>query len=240
MKEDTFNALMNNLQNEKQILAIALGGSRGRNTALPDSDYDIFCVTTDKDFMSLKKRFTKIIMKTQDMKNASYMWYLEYWGYIYKAYSSDAEFDIAIIPERRIEEMSVRKNHKILYDPYGIYQEAAYKAVDDRVTTEILERERLDDYKGLFYIELKRFHKAIADNDYWLALTAVERMKIYFIHVYRITKCQFPKTQYYPEKKFDEICEKNFREFFCVDGCFETLNKTALNFQLLFESLLKQ
>ena len=108
-------------------------------------------------------------------------------------------------------------------------------ANDVLLSTEYLEKEKNDDYIGLFYFEWLRFKKSYFNNDYWLALKAVEKMKIYYMHLYRIAYGYFANTPHCPEKEFDNVCKNNLKSIYVIDGTFITLRKTAEALKELFE-----
>lgn len=232
-QEADFSNLISNLKDEKSIKAIALGGSRSKNNYKIDSDYDIFCLVDDKDFSAFKDNFTEKLLSYSNIYLAAYVLYLENWGYLFKAMSKKHVcFDISILPCKRIDEMGVRSSNIVLYDPYGLYAEKIKKSNDNSFLTKHIEDNNQNNYSALFYFEWLRFEKSYKDNNYWLALKSVERMKKYYIHMSRIKNHDYSNNSHCPENNF---YEKDYLiEIYKVDGTYLTLMNTAEHLKNIF------
>lgn len=231
-----FWEVIETLKKQKSILSIALGGSRSRKYASKNSDYDIFCLIKDNDFINFKHDFSSILHKISDINLAVEAFYLENFGYLFKVLGCcDVQLDISILPLQRANEMGIRSTNIIIYDPFNIYSNLKKNADDNILMTANLEKERISDYMGLFYFEWLRLKKSLVTEDYWLALKAVERMKIYYMHMYRIVFEQFASTPHCPEKEFESVCNDELKEIYIIDGTLVTLRKTAIDLKKLFE-----
>ena len=193
----------------------------------------------DEEFFEYKNIFRDILLQIPGIILAVDAFYLEYWGYLFKAKDANGNsFDISILPMNRITEMCIRSTNLILYDPEGIYCKAKIVANDETFTTSNLEIKKKEDYIGLFYFEWDRFKKSLLIGDYWLALKSVERMKKYYMHTYRITLKKFANTPHCPEKEFYRVDKENIEKNYIVDGSFITLENTAETLKQMFENLL--
>ncbi len=231
-----YEIIIEELKKQKSIIAIALGGSRTRKYVDWNTDYDLFCLINDDDFENFREKFSGILNKIPNISLSVEAFYLEHFGYLFKALSSqNIQFDISILPVQRAKEMGIRSSNKVLYDPLDLYTNLKEIANDVLLSTEYLEKEKINDYIGLFHFEWLRFKKSYFNNDYWLALKAVEKMKIYYIHLYRIAFGYFANTPHCPEKQFDNVCKNELKSIYVIDGTFITLRKTAEALKELFE-----
>ncbi len=234
-----FETVIFHLKKQDNIKAIALGGSRSRGHTEKNADYDIFCLMDNDNFFEYKNNFRYILLQIPGIEVAVDAFYLEYWGYLFKAKDNNgSSFDISILPINRITEMCIRSTNLILYDPDGVYCKAKIVANDETLTTSNFEIRKKEDYRGLFYFEWSRFKKSLLNGDYWLALKSVERMKKYYIHTYRIGLKNFANTPHCPEKEFNLVDKEGIEKYYIVDGSFITLENTAETFKKLFENLL--
>lgn len=83
------NEVIEKLSKCEEIMAIALGGSRSRGQHKLDSDYDLFCVIFDDKFESFRRSFRVLLEDIPSIRYAAEAFYLENWGYLFKAISID-------------------------------------------------------------------------------------------------------------------------------------------------------
>lgn len=223
----SYNEVVNGLIECEEIIAIALGGSRSRGEAKINSDYDLFCVIQDDCFESFRNSFREFLENIPCILYAAEAFYLEHWGYLFKAIDLNSIcYDISIISERRIDEMSIRSTNVIIKDTNELYQYYIKHADDDRFLISKLERQHLYDYCTLFGFERNRFWKASEEADYWYAVRCLERMKNYLIRCDRIQREIFPKSRSCPEKGYSDI-DDCLKKIYIIDGNIETLVQTS-------------
>ena len=234
---DDFALFTQFLMSQPEFVSIALGGSRSLNTHKNNSDYDLFCLVSVDNFEKFKEEFADKISKLPYVIISVYAFYLEYWGYLYKIKTvSGTQFDVSILPVERKSEMTIRKSNKTIYDPYKIFEIEKTKAKDENWSTFTIESKRNKDYFGLFHFEWMRFNNACIAKDYWLALKSLERMKKYYLHLFRLKNNNYANTPHCPEKNFSTINE-TLNQYYIIDGTFESLKKTALLFVKLTHEL---
>lgn len=233
-----YGEILEELISCKEIIAIALGGSRSRGENTPNSDYDLFCVVCDKKFELFRREFASFLEKISCVKYAAEVFYLENWGYLFKAIDSDGIiYDISIISKARIQEMGIRSTNKIIKDTDNVYQHFVEQANDNDFLVSKLEKERLKDYGTLYGFERKRFSQAISKEDYWYAVRCLERMKNYLIRCVRIEKEDFSKSQSCPEKGYSDVNDC-LKEIYIIDGKINTLVFTAEKLDKLFQKII--
>ena len=158
---------------------------------------------------------------------AAEAFYLENWGYLFKAVDLDnINYDISIISKSRISEISIRSTNVIIKDTEGVYQSYVSIADDSRFLVSKLESEHFYDYGTLFGFEKKRFNEAIRKKDYWYAVRCLERMKNYLIRCDRIQNKVFAKTCSCPEKEYIDINDC-IKKIYIIDGTIDTLIQTS-------------
>ena len=235
----SYNEVVNSLIECKEILAIALGGSRSRGEENPNSDYDLFCVISDNFFRTFRNSFRIFLENIPCILYAAEAFYLEYWGYLFKAIDiNNICYDISIIPKSRMEEMSIRSTNVIIKDTDGIYQYYINHANDDEFLISKLECQHVYDYCTLFGFERKRFSDAVRKSDYWYIVRCLERMKNYLIRCDRIQREIFPKSRSCPEKEYSDINDC-LKKIYIIDGNLETLIQTAENLCNLFDIVIR-
>lgn len=234
-----YDEVKNGLLECADIIAIALGGSRSRGNYREDSDYDLFCIISNKNFEYFRMRFCNYLESIPCICCATQVAYLENWGYLYKAFDFDKVcYDISIISEKRKNEMSIRSTNIVLKDTNGIYQECIEKANDNDCLVSKLENVRFYDYGTLFGFERNRFIKATQKKDYWYAVRCLERMKNYLIRCDRIQNKNYPQSRSCPEKGYIDIFDC-LKKIYIIDGSLESLNVTAEKLCELFLNTIK-
>lgn len=234
-----YEEIIKNLVSCKKIMAVALGGSRSRGEYIETSDYDLFCVVNDEDFECFRKTFVDFLECIPSVQYAAEVFYLENWGYLFKAMDSNRIFyDISIISKNRMKEMSIRSTNKIIKDTDMIYQHCVEQADDDSFMIARLECDRFRDYGTLYGFERIRFLQAIEKKDYWYAVRCLERMKNYLIRCERIESGDFPKSRSCPEKGYGDI-DDCLKRIYTMDGNLNTLVLTSERLYELFQKIIK-
>lgn len=221
------------------ILAVALGGSRSRGTHRKDSDFDLFCVIVDANFVSFRNSFRYFLEDIQGVLIAAEASYLENWGYLFKAIDNhNICYDISIIPRSRISEMGVRSTNVVIKDTDGFYQDCIDQADDECFKVSNIETRHLLDYSALFGFEAARLDEAIKNNDYWYAVRCLERMKNHLIRCDRIQREMFSKTCSCPEKEYTDI-DDCIKKAYSIDGTLESLGQTGEKLVVLFTEMIQ-
>lgn len=234
-----YNEVINKLEDCDKIIAIALGGSRSRGEHRIDSDYDLFCVICDNNFEDFKNSFRIFLEKIPSILYAAEVFYLENWGYLFKAIDYDnVNYDISIIPKSRINEMSIRSTNIIIKDTDGIYQESINRADDGRFLISKLEKQHFTDYGTIFGFERIRFFEAVQKADYWYAVRCLERMKNYLIRCDRIQTGVFPCSRSCPEKGYIDVNDC-LKRIYIIDGDLDTLVQTSIKLCELFATIIQ-
>lgn len=222
-----YNEVIDRLYNHKEIIAIALGGSRSRGQHKIDADYDLFCVINDNHFNDCRKSFSNFLEKIPEILFAAEVFYLENWGYLFKAVDlNNTKYDISIISKSRIAEMGIRSTNIIIKDTNKLYQSCVAIAEDDQFLVSRIEREHLNDYATLFGFERNRFFEAIKETDYWYAVRCLERMKNYLIRCDRIQTSIFSKSCSCPERGYMDANDC-LKKIYIMDGTIDRLIITS-------------
>lgn len=230
--------IINKLIECDSILAIALGGSRSRGEEKENSDIDLFCIVKNECFDEFRADFRSFLERISCIQYAAEVFYLEHWGYLYKALAiTGIDYDISLISENRINEMSIRSTNKVLKDNNGILLKWIAEANDDDYKIEKLECQRRLDYATLFGIERKRFCEAREKGDYWYGVRCLERMKNYLIRCDRIQNGNFPKSRSCPEKNYLDLGDF-IRKEYILDGTMDTASKTSENLCRIFNKII--
>lgn len=225
-----FDILIQFLKNSKAVIGIALGGSRSRNNAKPDSDYDVFIVVDSNQFEifsdivseEIEKCIPEIIFMGKDK-------YLEDWGYMYCGIDDEGIFyDLAIIPLSRVNEMCMRTHNTILFDRKGLIEQEIKNARDiNYQSAEYLER-RKPEVIRMIYINYVRYIKNFKKKDYWMAFRFLNLLRENVMKCERIINKVPSKLFFLSEENFEiETKNNHLRNDFVIDGTFETLNSTA-------------
>lgn len=231
----SYKKILRELIECENILSVALGGSRSRGEERDNSDYDLFCVINNEDFKVFRSNFRVFLESIPSIVYAAEVFYLEHWGYLFKAVDLNGIcFDISIIPENRINEMSIRSTNIVLKDTNGLYQFYVDNADDRLYFVSNLENQRFYDYCALFGFEKNRFNKAAETSDYWYAVRCLERMKNYLIRCDRIQNKNYSKTQSCPERGYDDINDF-MKKIYVINGNMESLICTSKEICNLFD-----
>lgn len=232
----TDNIVINALLKDDNILSIALGGSRSRNIQTKTSDYDLFCIIKESSFNKYRDSFTDFLENIPGIKWATFVKYLEYWGYLYKAIDGKGiEYDISILPPSRIHEMSIRSTNVIIKDTYDIYENQIQQAQDYKYEISHIERSHYLDYIKLFFWEYRRLNNALSDHDYWYSVRCLERLKTYYIRCDRIQNNHFSKKLNCPEKGYHNL---SLKDIFIIDGDESTIYTSAKLILEAFKSMI--
>ena len=189
-----------------EIDSMALGGSRARGIAKEDSDYDLFFVIYNKYFNEFRRRFASILIEECKMCVAAEQFYLEKWGYLFKAFDQElVQYDISIIPYSRIDELGIKKTNIILFDKSGLYSEMIKKSDDDYWMQEVYAKERRNNIANKIIIDLINLKKNIViNNDYWNSIKHIEMIRRNIMIVLRINQRCLGSKYFSPEKNFAE------------------------------------
>ena len=230
--DNIINNMVSYLKQNKNILAIALGGSRTKQYYTSRSDYDLFCVINSDEFEMFREEFNTYLESCIYIQYSAEFAYVENWGYIFKTIYSDnnliVNIDISIIPLNRIGEMSLRSTNICLFDRINCIEQEIKRNIHKSFDVNKLEPKKLENYVKLFGFEVVRFKKCIKKKDYWFAVRCLERMKTYYIRCIRILNNLYSKHQECPEKNFlndfplDVLCD-----YYKLDGTYETLELTC-------------
>lgn len=234
-----FNEVVNHLSLSSDIISIALGGSRSRGQHKKNSDYDLFCVICDSSFDSFKHSFRSFLEKIPCILYAAELFYLENWGYVFKAIDvDDVMYDISIIPKSRIKEMSVRSTNIVIKDTNNFFQENIECANDEQFLVSEIECHHFYDYGVLFGFERDRFFDAVEKEDFWYAVRCLERMKNYLIRCDRIQRNDFSKNRSCPEKEYNDLNDC-LKRIYIISCSFEVLEQTTKDLCKLFSNLIQ-
>lgn len=221
------------------IMSVALGGSQSRGQQNATSDYDLFCVVKATAFTSFRSNFCVFLEEIPCIRYAAEAFYLEDWGYLFKAIDDEnINYDISIIPDSRMDEISIRSTNLLLKDSGGLYQSFIDDADDCRYLNSTLESRHFMDYATLFGFEQKRFWEAIQAQDYWYAVRCLERLKHYLIRCDRIQNSTFPQSRNCPEKGYRDINDR-LKRIYLLDGSFSTLKKVSVELHKLFIAVIR-
>lgn len=216
------------------IVSIALGGSRSRGRYDISSDYDLFCVIEATSFLNFRSNFCTFLESIPCICYAAESFYLEDWGYLFKAIDNEnTSYDISIIPDNRMDEISIRSTNILIKDSRGQYQAFIEIADDSKYLNSVLESKHFMDYATLFGFEQRRFQDAIQAQDYWYAVRCLERLKSYLIRCDRIQSRAFPKSRNCPERGYTDVNDR-LKQIYLVDGSFTTLEETLRELHKLF------
>lgn len=239
---EIIESLSNFLQKDEFILALVLGGSRSRGTANKKSDYDLFIVTQDNDFDNKKLSFSQYLEKSSDITYAAELGYIEHWGYMFKAMgivgNTRVFYDISILPLKRIDEMALRNTNIIIFDKKNVVKSYICQNDSSLFETSALESCRKTDYIKLFCFEYIRFQENV-DTDIFLAIKALERMKVYYMHYMRIINGRFSNVQHCPEKKYgDDFPNDSLFNCYSISMKSSELKKVCETLTLTFSQLI--
>lgn len=188
------------------IDSMALGGSRARGIANENSDYDLFCVIYNHNFDEFRKRFASILIEECKMCVAAEQFYLENWGYLFKAFDQElVQYDISIIPDNRIDELGIKKTNIILFDKSGLYSEIIKKSGDDYWLQEDYAKGSRMNIVNKIVVDLINLKKNIViNNDYWNSVKYIERIRRNIMIIIRMNQKCMGNKYFSPERKFDE------------------------------------
>jgi predicted nucleotidyltransferase len=233
------NEVIEKLSKCEEIMAIALGGSRSRGQHKLDSDYDLFCVIFDDKFESFRRSFRVLLEDIPSIRYAAEAFYLENWGYLFKAISIDnIGYDISIVSKNRISELGIRSTNIVLKDTDGLYQAYVNLADDSQFSVSKLEEQHFYDYGTLFGFEKNRFSEAVKNKDYWYAVRCIERMKNYLIRCDRIQRKIYSKSRSCPEKGYIDI-NNCLKKIYIIDSTLDSLVRTSEELCKLFGAIIR-
>lgn len=229
--------LIATLKRNDSVLALALGGSRSRNLDTENSDYDVFCVICDETFEEFHRGFSRYLESIPSIRYATEAYYLENWGYLYKAIDDcDRLYDVAINSESRMGEMGIRTTNVIFKDVNGSYRKHVDGANDESLEVRVLETNRFYDYATHFGFESLRFREALHDGDYWYCVWALEKMRTLLIRCNRVDQGAFARIQSCPERDYEEV-NHTLQQLFILDGTYEGLRSTFMRMCTLFDEV---
>ena len=134
--------------------------------------------------------------------------------------------------------MRIRSSNIILYDPYGLLAKEIKESSNKKTySTKDIEINNKNNYSELFYFEWLRYEKAYSENNYWLALKAVERMKKYYMHMRRIKNNDFSSNSHCPENNYS--FNDYLLDVYKIDGSYSTLRNTAERLKEMFVNQFK-
>lgn len=165
--------------------------------------------------------------------------------YIFKTigsyYKEDVLFDITILPLSRVDEMALRSTNIVLFDKDDIAKMAIERNRHQFFESFALEPQRKVDYVKLFGFEFLRLEKSLVDNDVWLAIKSVERMKQYYMHYKRISENKYSRNQHCPEKQFSKDFPEDILEtVYEVKADVELLCKEKDNLCEVFYNIINE
>lgn len=198
------------------IDSLALGGSRARGVFNLNSDYDLFCVVYQELFDNFRNSFIDFLMKDCHMIIAAEEFYLENWGYLFKAFDKNMQaFDISIIPDNRIKELGIKNSNILLFDKSGLYLQHLGSATDN----DFLSKQQYMQLRkntinkiviDLFYV--KSIINKKTECDYWEGIKYIERIRRNIMILIRMNENLLNRKYFSPEKNFaKEINDNDLR-----------------------------
>jgi len=237
--DNLIDQIVRSLSTVPTVLSIALGGSRSRGHAEPDSDFDLFVVIDDigaEDFMNGLAGFFSSI--SSDILFFGKDKYLEEWGYLFCGLDKAGFFyDVAVIQRSRIGEMFIRSTNVVLFDTDDVFKNAQRSALDidykspDYLSSKVFEVTRM------VYLNYFRFLKNFTGADYWMAFRFLNILRENIFKLHRIKANTPSKLFFLPDEKFEKETGRDFREAFIVDGSFDSLARSAQVLIGLFSEL---
>lgn len=190
--------------------SLALGGSRARGVFNQHSDYDLFCIVYQEFFDDFRNNFIDFLMKDCYMTIAAEEFYLENWGYLFKAFDENMQaFDISIIPDNRIKEIGIKSSNIVLFDKSGLYLQNLESASDNNSLSKQQHVQLRKNTINRIIIDLVYVKKIILkDNecDYWEGIKYLERIRRNIMILMRMNANLLKRKYFSPEKDF-------FKEF---------------------------
>ena len=190
------------------IDSLALGGSRARGEYNKNSDYDLFCIVYQDLFDEFRNSFIDFLMNDCNMVIAAEEFYLENWGYLFKAFDDNKHiFDISIIPDNRINELGINKSNIVLFDKSGLYLNyldcfSNYSHFSKQQYTQLRKNTINKVIIDLVYIN--RIIKRIK-CDYWEGIKYHERIRRNIMILMRMNENLLNRKVFSPEKNFSAV-----------------------------------
>lgn len=225
------------LRTHPSISAVALGGSRARKTNSIDSDFDIFVLIRDEEFLAFKQSFSSWIRSSLlETIIVSELDYIEMRGYKFKLVNEHAEkYDISILPICRRNEMGIKSSNILMFDNDGYYAHEISHAMDDVNEQLLILQEKQKDIKHRFFIEVIDFLDSFQKHNYWLCVKSLENIKKCLLLLTLIHRNTSPKLWMEPEKDFDKIADDLcIRKIYQIDNSFDVLFNTYCALGKLF------
>ena len=215
-----------NLYNLQQIFlkctsidSLALGGSRARGNFNQFSDYDLFCINYEKSFKEFRNHFIDFLMNDCHMVIAAEEFYLENWGYLFKAFDKNMiAYDISIVPDNRIDELGIKSSNIILFDKSGSYLKCLQNASDDNANLFLSDIQFRKNTINKIVIDLICVKKCIlvdGDCEYWEVVKYLERIRRNVMILMRMNENKLKRKSFSPEKNFcNDIDDKELRQLY--------------------------
>jgi len=205
-------------RDDYRVVALALGGSRARNRDDINSDYDVFMLIAKGCFNDFRLKFAYELEDKLNFIVAEEMFYIESWGYIFKAIDFvGVQYDISILPENRIDEMGIKSSNVVLFDKNGLYTKEVLNANDDIDNQLDIMISNKVAYEKKFIIDTYKFLLAWKREDYWVVVKYLERLRFSLMLLLRIKNETVGKMHFSPEKNFSvdvgTDLEKNFNSY---------------------------
>jgi predicted nucleotidyltransferase len=226
----TYDILIDYLEKAPSVISMILGGSRSRNNAKPDSDYDLFIVVNSNQFeeisntisYELEKNISEFIFIGKDK-------YLEDWGYMYCGIDNKGVFyDLALIPLSRINEMCLRTHNIILFDKSGLIAPKIESSKDINYQSEEYLENKLPEVIRMVYINYVRYIRNYKKKDYWMSFRFLNLLRENIMKCERIRKNTPSKLFFLSDENFEmETQNHTLKNDFIIDGTFEMLNNSA-------------
>jgi len=233
------NRLIEGYRDDSRVVALALGGSYARNTATEQSDFDLFILISSSHFDFFREHFSNELEDKFDFLIAEEFFYIESWGYIFKALDKDGkQYDISILPENRIDEMGIKSSNIVLIDKTGAYTSEVANANDD-ISEQLglmISDKRI--YAKRFIIDTFQFLTAWKAADYWVIVKFLEKLRKYLMVLLRIKSGSVGKHSFAPEKKFSQDVGTELEENYSVGSLphvAETFNYMVTTYLMLVE-----
>lgn len=218
------------------IDSLALGGSRARGEYNENSDYDLFCIVYQDLFDDFRNSFIDFLMNDCNMVIAAEEFYLENWGYLFKAFDDNTHiFDISIIPDNRINELGIKKSNIVLFDKSGLFLQHVdccfdYSLFSKQQNTNLRKNTINKVIIDLVYIN--RIIKRI-EYDYWEGVKYLERIRRNVMILMRMNKNLLNRKFFSPEKNFSaEINDYDLRKLYNIKKIDNHLYNTWKEFFL--------
>jgi predicted nucleotidyltransferase len=232
--------LIDFLHNNNSVTALALGGSRARNTYTSSSDYDLFALIRDDNFCAFIKDIDEIFTNNSILLISTEWRYQEGWGYLHKGIdNNNIKYDISYLPESRISEMGIKSSNIIYFDKTGKYTDEVKNNNDDINLQFLYMQRNKTNNEDKFIINAESFLFAYKNEDYWSSIKYIERLRELLMLLIRTKQKKVSKNYFSPEKNFEKEIDHDLKVFYKIGteaDLKNTFNMLIISFCKLIDS----